>query len=181
MPSPRKWNGGCWTSIRPPSWWRQLCVAGAGVGLFLGASPVCGQTTAEDGSTMAVGGPLDVEPNPGDPTPGGVLIDNGCIGNGTGWSVSGTNGPAGGFTQFQRFTVPAPGWNINAIGIEGHLIFPSVTGLLGRVWPDDGTGTGPDESGVPIKTILYFLAMDAFSCEHWQDEPCRCYKFDPGL
>ncbi len=156
----------------PPIRRFQQCLVGAGVGLCLVAAPAWGQTMAEDGSTMAAGGPTDVEPDPGSAASGGVLMDNGCIGDGSGWSVSGTNGPFGGFTQFQRFTVPAPGWSINAIGIEGHLAFdPNGTGLLARVWPDDGSGTGPDESGVPLTTGLYFLASDPFSCGNWQDEP----------
>ena len=131
---------------------RSLGPAAAGLALCLVAAPAWGQATAEDGSTMAAGGPIDVDPGPGS-TEGGSLMGNGCIGDGSGWSVSGTNGPFGGFTQFQRFTVAEPGWDINAIGIEGHLTFdPNGAGLLGRVWPDDGTGTGPDESGPPLTT-----------------------------
>ncbi|MHC4305094.1 MAG: hypothetical protein ACYTFF_01380 [Planctomycetota bacterium] len=146
-------------------------VATAAVGLCLFAAPAWGQTTYEDGSTIAAGGPIDVETNHATFALGGVLMNNGCIGDGSGWSVSGTNGPFGGFTQFQRFTVPDPGWDISAIGIEGHLFSdPAGVGLLGRVWPDDGTGTGPDESDTPLVTALYFLASDPFSCENWQDE-----------
>ncbi len=151
----------------------EACVALAGVGLCLVvartlvAAPVSGQTTAPDGSTGALGGAGELTAG----VVGGLLMDNGCIGNGSGWSVSGTNGPFGGFTQFQRFTVPDPGWNINAIGVEGHItINPNGTGMLGSVWPDDGTGTGPDKSGAALKTALYFLANDPFSCENWQDE-----------
>ncbi len=144
-------------------------LAAAGLALCLVGAPAWGQTTAPDGSTMVPGGPNDVDPGSGS-SAGGALMDNGCIADGTGWSVSGTNGPFGGFAQFQRFTVAEPGWNINAIGIEGHLAFdPNGAGLLGRVWPDDGTGMGPDESGTPLTTAVYLLASDPFSCQNWQD------------
>jgi len=150
----------------------QACVALAGVALCLVvvrtlvAAPASRQTTAPDGSTVTFPQASESESAVG--VVGGLLMDNGCIGDGSGWSVSGTNGPFGGFTQFQRFTVSAPGWNINAIGVEGH---GNPTGMLGSVWPDDGTGTGPDKSSAALKTALYFLANDPFSCANWQDEP----------
>jgi hypothetical protein len=144
--------------------------AAACLAVCLIAAPSWGQTTAENGSTIAAGGTTGGDSDSGS-AGGGLLLNNGCVGDGSGWSVSGTNGPFGGFAQFQRFTVAEPGWNINAIGIEGHLtVNPTGSGLLGRVWPDDGSGTGPDETGTPFTTTVYFLASDPFSCENWQDE-----------
>jgi hypothetical protein len=148
-----------------------ICITAAGLGVCLFAGPAWSQVTNEDGSTVSTAGPLDDGSSAGWATLSDFLMDNGCIGDGSGWSISGTNGPFGGFTQFQRFTVTKPGWSIYAIGVEGHLASdPGGAGMLGSVWPDDGTGTGPDEGGVPLHTALYFLGNDPFTCNNWQDE-----------
>jgi hypothetical protein len=152
--------------------------AGLALGLFAG--PAWSQVTNADGSTIATGGSTDEGADAGWAALGDFLMDNGCIGDGSGWSVSGTNGPFGGFTQFQRFTVPEPGWSIDAFGIEGHLASdPGGSGLLGSVWPDDGTGTGPDESGAPLHAAIYFLGNDPFTCNNWRDEPASIC-LEPG-
>jgi hypothetical protein len=157
-----------------------ICVAAAGLGLCLFAAPAWSQITNEDGSTVATGGPIDDGSSAGWAAVSEFLMDNGCIGDGSGWAVYGTNGPFGGFTQFQRFTVPKPGWDIEAIGVEGHLASdPDGAGMLCSVWPDDGTGTGPDESGTPMHTALYFLGNDPFTCNNWRDEPAAIC-LEPG-
>ena len=66
-------------------------VAGAVLGLCLAAGPAWSQVTREDGSTISSGGPLDGGSghSTGFVTVGQILMDNGCIGDGSGWSVSG--------------------------------------------------------------------------------------------
>lgn len=48
---------------------------------------------------------------------------------------------------FQAFDVPAGGWQIGEIGIDGFMSnFADQSGLRVRVYPDDGTGNRPNES-----------------------------------
>lgn len=102
-----------------------ICIKGAVVvGLIaslmpvlasLWAQPLVQERTTLDGQTIAPGLRSDAPPT--EPT-GGFLLDNGSMANGSGRTVSGGN-IAGGFTVFQPFTVPAPGWNVTTIGTDG--------------------------------------------------------------
>jgi hypothetical protein len=95
------------------------------------------------------------------------LLDNDSIAQGSGRTVSGPN-IASGWTVFQPFTVPEPGWDIETIGVDGwNVQDPLGYGMLGTLLPDTGANY-PDESN-PIASAVYYLGTDAFS-QNWRDQ-----------
>jgi len=132
--------------------------------LFLAASPARAELWYPDGTTTVDGGPNG---NPGQYSPEGFLLDNGSIPNGSGRTVSG-GGIAGGWTVFQPFTVPAPGWNVTTIGTDGwNVQDPQGRGMRGTLLPDQA---GQPNEGSPISTAVYFLGTDPFN-SNWRDQP----------
>ncbi len=170
----------------------QTCLKGAVViGLMaaltpsLWAQPLAHERTTPDGQTIGPGVPAEAQRTPtargsmlsdtiapgiGTTAPptataGGFLLDNGSNPNGSGRTVSGGN-IAGGWTVFQPFTVPAPGWNVTTIGVDGwNVLDPLGQGMLGTLLPDDGSEV-PDEAN-PIASAVYHLAGDPFN-SNWQ-------------
>lgn len=131
--------------------------------LFVGM-PAFADTAFEDGATLAPGGPNGKD---GFLSGRSYLLDNGTTPNGSGRTVSGI-GIANGWTVFQPFTVPSPGWDIDTIGVDGwNVQDPMGFGMLGTLLGDDGGGN-PDENN-PIADATYFLGNDAFS-SNWRDE-----------
>lgn len=97
------------------------------------------------------------------------LLNQPASGFGSGRTISGRN-VAQGWIVFQAFDVPAPGWNVTTIGMDGWTVQdPGQVGFTGTLFPDDGTGTAPNETA-PIGSAVYFQSGDAQS-SHWVDRP----------
>ncbi|MCC6425933.1 MAG: hypothetical protein IT435_03840 [Phycisphaerales bacterium] len=59
---------------------------------------------------------------------------------------------------FQPFDVPAGGWDVMEIAIDGYMVeFADQSGLRVRLYPDDGTGLRPNESVMLGEASLSFL------------------------
>lgn len=130
----------------------------------LWAQPLVQERTTPDGQTIAPDLQSDAPPTV--PT-GGFLLNNGSMNFTSGRTVSGAN-ITGGFTVFQPFTVPAPGWAVTTIGTDGwNVQDPLGLGMLGTLLPD--IGGNPDE-GNPITSADYFL-QDKSGQSSWRDEP----------
>ncbi len=97
------------------------------------------------------------------------LLEQPASGFGIGRTISGRN-VAQGWIVFQAFDVPAPGWNVTTIGMDGWTVQdPGQVGFSGTLFPDDGTGNAPNESS-PIASAVYFQSGDPQS-SHWVDRP----------
>jgi hypothetical protein len=75
-----------------------------------------------------------------------LLLDNGS-------DAANTQGRAVGipsqWQQFQPFDVPAGGWVVGEVGIDGNYYnFADGSGLTATFFPDAGSGQAPDESFV---------------------------------
>jgi hypothetical protein len=105
------------------------------------------------------------------------LLEQPARGFGTGRTISGT-GVAQGWMVFQPFDVPAPGWDVTTIGMDGWTVQdPGQVGFTGTLFPDDGTGNAPNEAS-PIASAVYFQSSDPNS-SHWVDRPFNVTLF-PG-
>jgi len=143
----------------------------AALGLLLPAALATEITP--NGTTVATGARIGVQ---GQHSYGEWLLDNGSIPNGSGRTVSGDN-VAGGWTVFQPFTVPEPGWIVETIGVDGwNVQDPMGLGMLGSLLPSDVNGD-PDEDS-PIASAVYYLSPDPFS-SNWRDEPFNVV-LEPG-
>ncbi|MDX2145953.1 MAG: hypothetical protein SFZ23_00385 [Planctomycetota bacterium] len=61
---------------------------------------------------------------------------------------------------FQPFDVPAGGWSIGEIGVDGYMSgFADGSGLTVSIFPDNGTGQLPDESNGPLATSEAFSLL----------------------
>jgi hypothetical protein len=134
----------------------------SGLALSTGApaQPVmdCDGNTVPDAQQIASNPSLDCNNNgfldacEADPCPDAALLHDGgsdaanSQGRALGWPSS--------WEQFQPFDVPAEGWTIGRIGLDGFTTnYHDGTGFSVTLWPDDGTGNAPDENGSPIAEI----------------------------
>ena len=68
---------------------------------------------------------------------------------------------------FQPFDVPAGGWNISEIGLDGHTNnYADGSGFTVRLFPDDGTGTRPNESKELATPVTMNFRFNTFR-ENW--------------
>ena len=133
----------------------------AGAAVFSFALAASAATTLTlDGGTVA-GGVVDQFIDTG-PMPAGVLLlDNGSIPNGSGRTVSGIN-TAGGWTVYQKFNVPAPGWNVTSVGVDGwEVVDPGGVDQTGTICKDNGANTADCSS--PYGSASHTLGSDPFS------------------
>ena len=78
------------------------------------------------------------------------LVDNGSVPSQGGRTLSGD--PSQGFEVFQAFDVTGSGVNVNRIGLDGWTVNYHPSGFQVTLFPDDGSGTFPNESA-PIQSV----------------------------
>lgn len=90
-----------------------------------------------------------------------VLLDNGSI-------VGGGRTVSGNWTIFQPFEVPAPGWHVTSVGVDGfYSNDPAGSGMLGSILKDDGTGT-PDEAQPVAEAVFHMGLFTSPASSQWR-------------
>ncbi len=95
------------------------------------------------------------------------LVDHGSDPDVSGRSLSGN--PATGYEIFQQFDVDDPEVTLERIGVDGYTLSHHPDGFSLTLFPDDGSGTFPDEN-LPIESADFQVR---FSLRHvvWVYEP----------
>lgn len=95
------------------------------------------------------------------------LLDNGS-------NAADTQGRAVGVPSqwqvFQPFDVPADGWTISEIGLDGYMSnFADSSGLTARIYPDNGSGAFPNET-VQLGSARISLLFNTYEV-NWRYAP----------
>ena len=72
----------------------------------------------------------------------------------------GDSGPGVGWQIFQPIDVPKGGWSIGQMGIHGYTVNYTAAGFSATIFPDNGTGTFPDETQ-PIASADFLFRVGA--------------------